>query len=382
MKEADKVAALAKSNGPLAPGSGLLSGVTAMCLSILCFLGVLAMRFPAYLTTPELRQKYDTTTIRYLIFAVMIGAALTALYNCLFGRLRWLALAVLTTLAATELIGGPFVPIPDFPDHTLYIGLDWLALDLLGSAVIFIVIEKLFAHRKQAVFRAEWQTDTKHFAMNHLAIGVVFFSTNRIMPTLLKPLIHANVQNAVHALPYLVQLFCILLFTDLVQYAVHRALHEVPFLWRFHSVHHSVKVMDWLAGSRQSFLELLTTRSLVFMPIYFFGFRPEVLNAYVVIVGFQAVFNHCNVRVRLGPLRYLFVTPNFHHWHHAQDKEAIDKNYAAHFAFIDYLFGTAVDADRPWPDNYGVVGDYVPDGFVAQQLFPFSATAKANDPKK
>jgi hypothetical protein len=51
--------------------------------------------------------------------------------------------------------------------------------------------------------------------------------------------------------------------------------------------------MDWLAGSRQHILELLITRTLVLAPIYVLGFSKEVIDAYIVIVGFQAVFNHC-----------------------------------------------------------------------------------------
>jgi len=129
--------------------------------------------------------------------------------------------------------------------------------------------------------------------------------------------------------------------------------------------------MDWLAGSRQHVVELLITRTLVLAPIFVLGFDKSVIDTYIVIVGFQAVFNHANVSVRLGPLRYLIVTPNFHHWHHSQDDEAIDRNYAAHFAFIDHLFGTAVQSDRKWPDRYGVQGDYVPDGFLKQLAFPF-----------
>jgi sterol desaturase/sphingolipid hydroxylase (fatty acid hydroxylase superfamily) len=97
-----------------------------------------------------------------------------------------------------------------------------------------------------------------------------------------------------------------------------------------------------------------------------------VIDTYIVVVGFQAVFNHCNVNVRLGPLRYIIVTPNFHHWHHSQDKEALDTNYAAHYAFLDYLFGTAAKSDKIWPEKYGVLGDYVPNGFIKQLKFPFT----------
>ena len=55
-----------------------------------------------------------------------------------------------------------------------------------------------------------------------------------------------------------------------------------------------------------------------------------------------------------------------------RDDEAIDRNYAAHFAFLDYIFGTAVKSDQLWPEKYGVLGDYVPNGFVKQFKFPFT----------
>ena len=235
----------------------------------------------------------------------------------------------------------------DFADNTPYIGLDWFILDLLGSTLIFIFIEKLFALRKdQPVFRAEWQTDFHHFIVNHMVVGFVLLATNLLVHKLFGWAAKDGVRGWVQGLPFWVALFLIVLVADLVQYWTHRAYHEVPLLWRLHAVHHSAKSMDWLAGSRQHILELLITRTLVLAPIYVLGFSKEVIDAYIVIVGFQAVFNHANVSVRLGPLRYLIVTPNFHHWHHSQDDEAIDKNYAAHFAFLDHLFGTAVKS-RP-----------------------------------
>ena len=106
-------------------------------------------------------------------------------------------------------------------------------------------------------------------------------------------------------------------------------------------------------------------------PIFVLGFSEGVINTYIVIVGFQAVFNHANVQLRLRaaalPDRHARLPPLAP----LADDEAIDKNYAAHFAFIDYLFGTAVKSDRD-PEQYGVVGDYMPDGFWKQVKFPFT----------
>jgi sterol desaturase/sphingolipid hydroxylase (fatty acid hydroxylase superfamily) len=369
----DKLNQLTESHGELKAGHGLVSGVVALGLAAMCFLGVLAFHFPEYLTTPQLRQSYSVEFMREVLYWAMVAAGATALFNIAFARARWLSTGAFALVLLSAALGGHKVPVQDFADHTPYIGLDWFVLDLLGSALIFIFIEKLFAlRREQPVFRAEWQTDFHHFIVNHMVVGFVLLATNLLVHKLFGWAAHDGVRGWVQGLPFWIGLFLIVLMADLVQYWTHRAYHEIPVLWRLHAVHHSVKSMDWMAGSRQHILELLITRTLVLAPIFVLGFSKDVIDAYIVIVGFQAVFNHANVSVRLGPLRYLIVTPNFHHWHHSQDDEAIDKNYAAHFAFLDHLFGTAVQSERQWPQQYGVVGDYVPNGFWRQLLFPFT----------
>jgi sterol desaturase/sphingolipid hydroxylase (fatty acid hydroxylase superfamily) len=372
MDPLDKLNRLTESHGALRPGTGMVSGVIALALAILCFLGVLAFHFPEYLTTPQLRKSYSVDVMRQLLYWSMVLSGGIALFNIVLGRTRWLALAAFLLVTVTALLGGHKVPVRDFADDTPYIGLDWFVLDLLGSSLIFVFIEKVFAlRREQPVFRAEWQTDFHHFVVNHMIVGFVLLATNLMVHQLFGWAAKDGLQAGVQNLNFFVALFLIVLVADLVQYWTHRAYHEVPLLWRLHAVHHSAKSMDWLAGSRQHIVELLITRTLVLAPIYVLGFSKAVIDAYIVIVGFQAVFNHANVSVRLGPLRYLVVTPNFHHWHHSQDDAAIDRNYAAHFAFLDHLFGTAVQSDRAWPERYGVKGDYVPDGFWRQLAFPF-----------
>ncbi len=366
---------LIASHGKLPVGRGLVSGVFALALALLCVLGVAAFHFPEYLTTPELRRKYDVDLIRQLMYWSMVVAGALSLWNIVLGRTRWLSSTAFALVGIALLLGGHRIEVGDFPDGTPYIGLDWFILDLLGSTLIFVFVEKLFPLREQAVFRPGWQTDLQHFVVNHLAVGFVLLATNLAVHTLFGWAASDGIRGAVQALPFALALFLIVLAADLVQYAAHRAYHEVPALWRLHAVHHSAKTMDWLAGSRQHILELLLTRTLVLGAIFLAGFDKAVIDAYIVIVGVQAVFNHANVSARLGPLRFLIVTPNFHHWHHSQDKEALDRNYAAHFAFIDYLFGTAARADRMWPRRYGVLGDYVPEGFVRQLAFPFSTVA-------
>ncbi|MEN5180850.1 sterol desaturase family protein [Comamonas odontotermitis] len=364
---------LSESHGSLQAGKGMVAGVIALILAALCFLGVMAFHFPQYLTTPELRRSYNVDVMRQLLFWCMVISGGLSVALIVLGRVRWLAASAFGLVVLSALLGGHKVPVGEFATNTPYIGLDWFILDLLGSSLIFIFIEKLFALRKdQPVFRPEWQTDFHHFLVNHMVVGFILLATNLMVHKLFGWAANDGIRGWVANLNFWVSLFLIILVADLVQYWTHRAYHEVPLLWRIHAVHHSVKSMDWLAGSRQHILELLITRTLVLAPIYVLGFSKEVIDAYIIIVGFQAVFNHANVSVRLGPLRYIIVTPNFHHWHHSQDQEALDKNYAAHFAFLDYLFGTAVKSDKLWPQAYGVLGDYVPNGFLKQLKFPFT----------
>ncbi len=369
----EKLNELTEGHGALKRGHGLISGVIALSLAILCFLGVLAFHFPEYLTTPQLRKSYNVDIIRNIMLVALAIAGGISLVNVIFNRARWLAAFAFALVALALLLGGHKVPVNDFADNTPYIGLDWFILDLLGSSLIFIFIEKLFKHRKdQPVFRAEWQTDFHHFIVNHMIVGFVLLATNLMVHKFFGWAGNDGIRGWVQGLPFWVGVLLIVLVADFVQYWTHRAYHEVPILWRLHAVHHSAKSMDWLAGSRQHIVELIITRTLVLAPIYVLGFSKEVIDAYILIVGFQAVFNHANVSVRLGPLRYIIVTPNFHHWHHSQDQAALDRNYAAHFAFLDYIFGTAVKSDQLWPEKYGVLGDYVPNGFVKQFKFPFT----------
>jgi len=363
---------LLQGHGALRPGAGKLSSVVALSLGFLGLLAVLAFHFPQYLTTPDLRHQYSVDVLRQVLLVALLVAGGVSLGNLVLGRQRNLNLVAFALVLATTALGGSRVPVGKFPDHTPYIGLDWFILDLLGSTLVFVVIEKLFPlYRGQTLFRAEWQTDLKHFAVNHFIVGLALLSVNFLLHHLFGWLVSSSFQQAVQHIPFLPQLLLCVLVADLAQYWTHRAYHEVPFLWRFHAVHHSVKTMDWLAGSRQHMLELVVTRVCVLAPLYILGFSEAVMNGYILIVGFQAVFNHANVHLRWGPLKYLLVTPDFHHWHHASDEEAIDRNYAAHYAFLDHLFGTAVKSPKVFPEKYGVVGDYMPDGFVRQQMFPF-----------
>lgn len=368
-----RTAALFGQSGDVRPGLGLATGIVALALALLCLLGVLAFHFPEYLTTPQLRRQYSVEWLRHLMLAALLVAGGLSLANIVLGRARALSASALLAVLAAVALGGNRVPVGDFPEGTPYIGLDWFILDLLGSTVVFVLIEKLVPlYPRQPVFRIEWQTDLTHFAVNHFLVGLTLLVVNYGVHRLFTWAVYPPLQEAIRALPYAAELLACVLVADLVQYWMHRAYHEVPLLWRFHAVHHSTRVLDWMAGSRMHLFEVVATRVGILGVLYVLGFDKAVLDGYIIIVGFHAVLNHANVSLPWGPLKYVVVTPDFHHWHHSSDREALDRNYAVHFAFLDHLFGTAVKAGRRFPEKYGVLGEEMPAGFVGQQFYPFT----------
>jgi lathosterol oxidase len=111
----------------------------------------------------------------------------------------------------------------------------------------------------------------------------------------------------------------------------------------------------------------------VLLPLVVLGFAAAAINAYVILVGLQAVLAHANLGLRFGWLEKVLVLPRYHHWHHARDPAYVDANYAIHLPIIDRLLGTQrLPADGSWPAEYGVLDpESVPKGIWRQHLAPF-----------
>ena len=97
-----KLNELTEGQGALKRGRGLISGVIALSLAILCFLGVLAFHFPEYLTTPQLRKSYNVDMIRNIMLVALAIAGGISLVNVIFNRARWLAAFAFGLVALTR----------------------------------------------------------------------------------------------------------------------------------------------------------------------------------------------------------------------------------------------------------------------------------------
>ena len=358
-------------------GSGWLSGALSTALGLLGLGAVLCFRHPALLTMPELRALYPVPYVRALLHVVLVAAfVLGAISVCLRRRRTLGATGIAATLVAA-LLGGSRVPVDGEIASGPFLGVDWFLLNVIVYSALFVPLERLFALRpEQRVFRPAWRTDLLYFFVSALFVQVLTLLTLKPAMVLFDWARAPETAARVAALPASAQFVAILVLTDLTQYWIHRAFHRVPALWRFHAVHHSARTMDWLAGSRLHLVDVAVTRGLTYVPIYVLGFAEGPLFAYVAFVSVQATFIHANVRFDFGPLQWLLATPRFHHWHHAADPAAVDRNFAVHLPVLDRLFGTCYLPAGRWPEAYGIAGGApVPDGFVRQFTHPFRARA-------
>jgi sterol desaturase/sphingolipid hydroxylase (fatty acid hydroxylase superfamily) len=126
---------------------------------------------------------------------------------------------------------------------------------------------------------------------------------------------------------------------DVAVYWFHRACHAVPFLWRFHAVHHSVETLDWVAAHREHPLDGLLTQWAVNVPLLLLGPPIEGLAALATFRGLWALVIHANVKIPLGPLAWLLGSPQLHHWHHAKDAQPV-ANFGNVAPWTDVVFGT------------------------------------------
>jgi sterol desaturase/sphingolipid hydroxylase (fatty acid hydroxylase superfamily) len=172
--------------------------------------------------------------------------------------------------------------------------------------------------------------------------------------------------------PLWVQCPLMLLVQDVILYWIHRAFHS-QLAWRFHAIHHSPTVLDWMSTMRTHPVNYILEFTLADVIVLLLGFSPQAL---VLIALFSTAYSsmvHANLNWTLGPLRYLFASPVFHRWHHTTQEAGLDKNFASTFPFLDLLFGTYYMPAGKLPEQFGIGEAAFPEGFLGQLVYPFRA---------
>ena len=233
----------------------------------------------------------------------------------------------------------------------------WTALIGCAAAVVLMAAGHLRPRFPQPLFRTGLGADVTHAVVNGLlldaAIALLLQRAGAAIAAALGP-------DALFLLadqPLWRQVLVFLFAGDLLKWSIHLLHHKVPILWRLHQVHHATRQMDALSHARSHPLEFLLNR-VPFLTLFVvvLGIDLRVIACYSAIDLVQGLWVHSNTTLRTGWLKFIVATREFHHWHHADDPAAIDKNFGGFLSIWDWLFGTAYcPADRDVP-AFGVAG--------------------------
>lgn len=184
------------------------------------------------------------------------------------------------------------------------------------------------------------------------------------------------------ALHPVLQVFLLLLVMDFFRYWYHRAMHTVPLMWRWHSVHHSSARMYWFNGVRSHPVEGLVQSLIWVVPYTLIQAPAEIVFVSGMVSRVIGRFQHTNVDAKLGPLEYVFSAPGNHRYHHSKIAAVGDRNYGGDFILWDLLFGTFHLPKGQQPsDDIGVGGmPHYPQTWLGLMLAPFNSRLWRRDP--
>lgn len=279
---------------------------------------------------------------------------------------------VLENLSYPVVMAVSFAYFPALMQLGLPIGVSAYVAAAVGAGLVLV-------HERVLPYRQGWRwhgvhmkTDATYFAL--VQVGVPTFLSVTLVVFLAEAMQGAGIVLDglwPHRWPFLAQVVLMVLAADFFRYWLHRAMHEIPLLWRLHAVHHAPKQLYALNVGRFHPLEKVTQYFADVLPFALIGVMPEVLAGRIVLYGANGFYQHCNCRIRLGWLNYIAAGPELHRWHHSKRAAEANSNYGNNVILWDLLFRTWYLPKDKAVAKLGLLNRKYPTGFLGQLKAPF-----------
>ena len=177
-------------------------------------------------------------------------------------------------------------------------------------------------------------------------LNIVLFSLTFAAPETFRPQFAATFGVALPAWPFAdgwLSIVAAFLLLDFLNYAVHRGQHAVPFLWRFHALHHSDPDVDVTTSVRQHPGEYMLTSAAYWIAVIVLGIPAIVMLTHGLSQFATAAITHGNIRLPEWLERVLqpvVITVDLHVIHHSVVYEEANANFGAVLSIWDRIFGT------------------------------------------
>lgn len=253
---------------------------------------------------------------------------------------------------------------------------------LLTISLTVWLLEIIFPWRKkQAIFRKDFWLDLFYLFFNFFILNLILLiALSNVTVQLIDNFLRffdwelTSIQLfSISAMPKPMALLLFFLISDFLQWNIHLLLHIVPFLWKVHKIHHSIKEMGFAAHFRYNWMEPIVYKSILYIPIILIGgFNLDD----VILVHFMAIaighLNHANVGWDYGFLKFIFNNPKMHIWHHSKKiPNKYGVNFGISLSLWDYIFKTSYIPSDGRDIEIGFEGENnFPKKFMGQEIYP------------
>ena len=257
---------------------------------------------------------------------------------------------------------------------------------LIAVSLFCLVLERFIPWRRnqKALREGIWQ-DVFWLIFNGHYLGLVLAMVTGKLVLLLNVFLHQQglpvPENLalLAAAPLWAQFIVFFVLKDFIEWNIHRLLHNVPWLWEFHKLHHSIEELDWIGNFRFHWGEVIVYKTLSYLPLVILGVNDTVVLVIAVIGTLIQDLNHANLPFSYGPLRYVLNSPKMHVWHHDIELHGRGgQNFGIVLSVWDWLFGTVYwPADQAEPERLGFHGmERYPRSLLGRVFYPFWKSAK------
>lgn len=274
-----------------------------------------------------------------------------------------------------------------FQSDRWYYNYFWM-LTLLS--LLFMGLEAARPWRKeQPVFRKDFWLDFFYMYFNFFIFSWVIYEAGaNVVVNLFRDFQTAigfdliGIVN-VAGWPVWVQLLVFFVLRDFIQWNTHRLLHRYQWLWNFHKVHHSVEEMGFAAHLRYHWMENVVYGAIQYLPLAMIGFDLEHAFFVYLFATLVGHWNHTNFAVNIGPLKYIFNSPQMHIWHHAYhlpENRRYGVNFGLTLSIWDYIFKTNYIPHNGRDIRLGFPGvEDFPKDFASQNTYGLVPTKQDED---
>jgi sterol desaturase/sphingolipid hydroxylase (fatty acid hydroxylase superfamily) len=222
---------------------------------------------------------------------------------------------------------------------------------VLAGSLVFLWVETLRPLRRRREERI------RRVARNLSTAGLGLATIELLQAPLLVPASRWVTDGGVGLLCWVgargwIRLALTILLMDYTLWWWHRINHRIPFLWRFHAVHHVDRDLDASTGVRFHFGELGLSVFYRALQVVVIGADPLGIWVWQLLLFSCVLFHHSNTRLPVSVERVLvraIVTPRMHGIHHSDFRNETDSNWSSLFSVWDYLHRT-IRLDVPQDD--------------------------------